>query len=250
MLPPITLKKKGPEWKNCISICTDGEAAMVGCYKGFVSRIREKQRDITVTHCFLHRATVVGKTLPADLASTLNTVVSIVNFVNAKPLKSRMFTILCKEMGADHTNLLLHTKIRWLSRSKVQARVYALRNELIVFLTNAQRDEAKLGANDDWWARVAYMADIFQHLNELNTRMQGRNKNLLTSTDKINGFRSKVQLWQQHVKNKNLEMFSLSQKCEGNVNIASLSETIQNHLNILEEKLSFYFPSTALDCYD
>ena len=72
----------------------------------------------------------------------------------------------------------------------------------------------------------------------------------LTSTDKINGFRSKVQLWQQHVKNKNLEVFSLSQKCEGNVNIASLSETIQKHLNILEEKLSFYFPSTALDCYD
>ena len=45
-------------------------------------------------------------------------------------------------------------------------------------------------------------------------------------------------------------MFPLSQKCEGNVNIASLSETIQKHLNILEEKLSFYFPSTALDCYD
>ena len=34
------------------------------------------------------------------------------------------------------------------------------------------------------------------------------------------------------------------------MNIASLSETIQKHLNILEEKLSFYFPSTALDCFD
>ena len=80
--------------------------------------------------------------------------------------------------------------------------------------------------------------------------MQGCNKNLLMSTDKINKFRSKVQIWQQHVKNKDLEMFPLSQKCEENVNIASLSETIQKHLNILEEKLSFHFPSTALDCYD
>ena len=53
------------------------------------------------------------------------------------------------------------------------------------------------------------MADIFQHLNEFNTRMQGRNENLLTSTDKINGFRSKVQIWQQHVKNKTLEMFQI-----------------------------------------
>ena len=140
---------KEPKWKNCKSICTDGAAAMVGCYKGFVSRIREKHRDIIVTHCFLHRETLVVKTLPADLASTLNTEVSIVNFVKTKPLKSRMFAILCEEMGADHTNLLLHTKIRWLSRSKVQARIYALRNELIAFLTNAQHDEAKLVANDD-----------------------------------------------------------------------------------------------------
>ena len=56
------------------------------------------------------------------------------------------------------------------------------------------------------------MAAISHHLNELNTRMQGRNENLLTSTDKINGFRSKVQLWQQHVKTGNYEMFPLSNK--------------------------------------
>ena len=33
------------------------------------------------------------------------------------------------------------------------------------------------------------------------------------------------------------------------MNIASLTETIQKHLNILEEKLSFYF-SSALNCYN
>ena len=197
-------KKKGLEWRNCISICTDGAAAMVGCYKRFDSRIREKQRGIIVTHCFFHREMLVVKTLSADLASTLNTVVSIVDFVKTKPLKSCMFAILCEEMGAGHTNLLLHTEIRWLSRGKVLACVYVLINELIVFLTNEQRNEAKLVANDDWWAKAAYMADIFQHLNKLNTRMQSCKKNLLTSTDKINGFRSKVQLWQQHLKNKNL----------------------------------------------
>ena len=139
--------------------------------------------------------------------------VSIVNFVKIKPQKVACLQFYVKkwgqitQIGASYRNLLVIT-------NKVLARVHALRNELMVFLTNEQRDEAKLVAYDDWWERVAYMADIFQYLNELNTRMEGRNENLLTSTDKINGFRSKVQLGQQHVNNKNLEMFPLSKKCE------------------------------------
>ena len=74
--------------------------------------------------------------------------------------------------------------------------VYELREVLKVFLTNERCDDANLHASDECCARLAYMEDIFQHLNELNTRMQGQNENLLTNTDKISGFHSKVQLWQ------------------------------------------------------
>ena len=55
------------------------------------------------------------------------------------------------------------------------ARVYELR-ELKVFLTNERSDYTKLLANDEWCTRLAYLADIFHHLNELNTRMRGRNE--------------------------------------------------------------------------
>lgn len=72
-----------------------------------------------------------------------------------------------------------------MSRGKVLVRVYELREELKVFLTNERSEYAKLLASDEWCARLAYLADIFHHLNELNTRMQGRNENLLTSTDKM-----------------------------------------------------------------
>ena len=67
---------------------------MVKCYEGFVSRIREKRTDIVVTHCFLYREALITRTLPADLTSAVNTVVSIVNFVQTKPLKTRMLRIL------------------------------------------------------------------------------------------------------------------------------------------------------------
>ncbi|KAJ1150328.1 hypothetical protein NDU88_003122 [Pleurodeles waltl] len=108
---------------------------------------------------------------------------------------------------------------------------------------------AKLLASDEWCARLAYLADIFHHLNELNTRMQGRNENLLTSTDKINGFRSKVQLWHQHVESGNLEMFTLTKQWQG-VHTAALCEIIVKHLKTLEEKLSFYFSSVSTECLD
>ena len=104
-------EQEGLEWKNCTSICTDGAAAMVGRYKVCVSKIMEKQPEVVITNCFLHREALVAKTLPADLVLVLNTVVSIVKFIKTKPLKSCMFAILYEEVRADHTNLLLHKEV-------------------------------------------------------------------------------------------------------------------------------------------
>lgn len=49
--------------------------------------------------------------------------------------------------------------------------------------------------DDDYWiAKLAYMADIFEHLNELNKKMQGPHENILSSSDKLQGLKQKLEL--------------------------------------------------------
>ena len=69
--------------------------------------------------------------MPPELGNVLDDVIKIVNFVKLRPLKARIFSVMCQEMGSIHCNLLLQTSVRWLSRGKVLARVFELRNETI-----------------------------------------------------------------------------------------------------------------------
>ena len=144
---------------------------MFGRNKGFVSRVKKRNQNVIFTLCFLHCEALISKTLPADLVPVLNDVVSMVNFVKMKPVKSRLFPLLCEEIGAEQATLLFHAEVRCLSQDKVLARVYELREEFKEFLTKQRSDYAQLLASDEWCGKLAYLADIFYHLNEVNTRM-------------------------------------------------------------------------------
>ena len=241
------LEQGGLSWRNCNSVCTDGAAAMTGNAKGFISRIRAQNPHVRTTHCFLHREALVAKTLPKELSDVLDGAVGIVNFIKARPLKSRLFSILCDEMGAEHQSLLFHTAVRWLSRGKVLDRLYELREELGVFLSGENSAYAELIADAQWCAKLAYLADIFKHLNELNSKMQGKEENLLSSSDKLRGFKSKLTLWRSCVKQGNVAMFPLYNQ---HSNSKKNSGLISQHLQTLDERFNKYFPAETFAGFD
>ena len=92
----------------------------------------------------IHREVLVAKRLAQSLSEILSSCVKIVNSIKARPLQSRMFSKLCDELGSEHSSLLLHTEIRWLSRGKIVERVFELREELSIFLQEHNTDLASL----------------------------------------------------------------------------------------------------------
>lgn len=232
-------------WEDCVSVCTDGAASMTGRVKGFVGKVREVNPNLRTDHCLIHREAIVAKSLPSPLKIVMDEVVKVVNFIKSRPLNMRLFNVLCQEMGSEHTTLLLHTEVRWLSRGKVLTRMFELKEEVLAFLTIEGHEYADLFADDEWVSKLAYLSDIFVHLNELNRKMQGRNENILTSMDKIQGFINKLNLWIQTIENGSCEMFPTVWPLADDNKV--LMDLIKEHLVLLQQNFKKYFGESVED---
>lgn len=137
---------------------------------------------------------LISKSLGAELKIFFDDATKMVNFIKQRPVHSRMFKKLCENLDKD----------------KVLTRVFELNDELQeYFQGNNKPDFAKCFEDEKWLQRLAYMADMFHHLNQLNQSLQGPGENVLTSSDKILGFKRRLNLWKNHVAKGNLELFQL-----------------------------------------
>jgi hypothetical protein len=123
----------------------------------------------------------------------MSLVIQAVNFIKSSALSSRIFTKLCFEINAESTQLLLHTEVRWLFKGKVLKRMYDLHEELAVFFTEKGKMEFKyLFSRDEKLNQIAYLADMFGLLNQLNISLQGHNSSVIYLYDKTKSFQMKV----------------------------------------------------------
>ncbi|XP_021941809.1 zinc finger BED domain-containing protein 5-like isoform X2 [Zootermopsis nevadensis] len=138
-----------------------------------------------------------------------------------------------------------------MSRGRVLNRVFELKDELQEYFQESNKqDFAKYIEDEKWLQRLAYLANILHHTNQLNKSLQGPGENMLTSSDKILGFKRRLNLWKNHVAKGNLEMFQSLVGLKSKEGYQQISSLIETHLEELLIKIENYFPSLSTQVYD
>lgn len=86
---------------------------MSGRFLSVQAFVKQKSPQCIWTHCMIHREALASKELSPYLNFVLMTIVTVVNYIKMRPLKSRIFAALCKDMGAVRSALLFYCESRW-----------------------------------------------------------------------------------------------------------------------------------------
>jgi hypothetical protein len=180
-----------------VQLLNNFQEFMLGNTSGFPTSVKQEVPHVVVTHCFLHRHTLATKALPITLKAVLPIDLKVINFIRSRYQNSRIFKTLCQETGAQYEVLLYHTEIRWLSSGQVLKRLFELGAEVSLCLK--EKENPLL----EHFARIihglAYLADIFNHMNEINISIQGPEVIIMEATENIKASFVKLSIWKKRV---------------------------------------------------
>ena len=163
-------------WQKMVIVTTDGYPSLTGKNIGLLKRLSDRVAEVDCTreliflHCIIHQEVLCKHV--HDMRHVLDPVVKIVNFIRARGLNHRQFTKLLEDCDSDHSGVPYHTAVRWLSVGKVLRRVWDLKTEILLFLEIKGKDkEFPQLKQSEWLSDLAFAVDLFEHMNELNTKL-------------------------------------------------------------------------------
>ena len=239
-------EEEGLNWGKLVGACTDEAPVMMGARSGFAKLLKQKNPKVVTQHCIIHREALASRTMTQPLNETLDTAIILVNFVKASALNFRLFRRLCQDLESDYERLMFHTDVRWLSKGHMLNRLVHLLPEVTQFLQERNKDDMKAAVSDETFqCRLAFLADMFSHLNELSCKLQGADSDIIGHRDKMNAFVSKLELWRGKFETgRSATAFPTLLRISKTA--CGVSDVLKNeaviHLNRLLDEFQRYFP--------
>jgi len=149
----------------------------------------------------IHRQALATKNIINPLRDVLKQIIKLVNYVKRGAINSWFFKKTRKEMDSEHQHLLFYTTMCWLSQGNLVYRVFELRQELKSILSNQEKNEMVSSLeNNHFIFRLACLAAVFQQLNKVNLKLQGRGRTIVDFNDTLSAFVEKLDNWKQKLK--------------------------------------------------
>lgn len=132
----------------------------------------------------------------------------IINTIRSSELRHRRFKLLTEELDSKFTDIMYFKSIRWLSCGQVLNRFCDLFHEIELFLTEQQLDtQFSEISTVAWKERLYFLADITKHLNELNVKLQGKNKFIWDLAKDVQEFKLKLIAFKNQINEKDFSFF-------------------------------------------
>ena len=113
------------------------------------------------------------------------------------------------------------------------------------FLKEQNHELADRFRGDEWIAKLLFLADVFSHVNQLNSSMQGKEKLFFDVLESIDALKGKIKLWMHRMKSGRLAAFpglNLFVE-EKDISLGVILPIFLEHLNTFLSELNRYIPS-------
>ena len=189
------------DYKLLKGITTDGAPSMMGKISGLAVRLEKYVVDnggssLLKLHCIIHQQNLCARSV--KFRNVMDIVIKSINFIRSRGLNHRQFQTLLSEMNDEHGDLAYYTEVRWISRGHMLKRFFDLRDKVKLFMEQKGKSMAELD-DKSFLNDLAFLADVTEHLNQLNTKLQGANQIASHMYDHVRAFSRKLVMFRSQL---------------------------------------------------